>query len=78
MRFGQVLLSIERLQREMPHSGSPTPGERDTGGSARHGALKVSSCQAYDYLLLAGLKAQVRGERAAFGFGLLGAAREVA
>lgn len=64
-RFGQVLLSIERLQREMPggeRGGSPTPGERGEGGSGlqRGNALKVSSCQAYDYLLLAALRAQVR------------------
>lgn len=63
-RFGQVLLSVERLQREMPYSSSPTPGERDASGTARHGALKVSSCQAYDYLLLAALKAQVGARQA--------------
>jgi hypothetical protein len=52
---GQVLLSISRLQREMP----PADGGGDVSGAGR-GTLKVSSCQAYDYLLMAALRAQVR------------------
>jgi hypothetical protein len=57
---GQVLLSIARLQREMPpaEGGGGAPGG-DGNATARANTLKVSSCQAYDYLLMAALRAQV-------------------
>lgn len=56
--LSQVLLSIQRVQREMPSADAGSRGaDADTG--ANRGALKVSSCQAYDYLLLAALRAQV-------------------
>lgn len=51
----QVLLMVQRTQRELPGS----EGAREDGGSDK-GTLKVSSCQAYDYILLAALKTQVR------------------
>lgn len=55
---GQVLLSISRVQREMPAAdGAAAAGD----AAARGGTLKVSSCQAYDYLLMAALRAQVGG-----------------
>jgi hypothetical protein len=50
----QVLLMVQRTQRELP--GYEGPREEATQDK---GTLKVSSCQAYDYLLLAALKAQV-------------------
>jgi len=58
---GQVLLSIARVQREMP----PVEGMGADGGNAtgRANTLKVSSCQAYDYLLMAALRAQLCDER---------------
>lgn len=51
---GKVLLMVQRTQREIPG----TEGPREESGSSK-GVLKVSSCQAYDYILLAALKAQV-------------------
>lgn len=51
---GRVLLMVQRTQRELPGSQGP----REELGSSR-GVLKVSSCQAYDYILFAALKAQV-------------------
>jgi hypothetical protein len=53
--LAQVLLMVQRTQRELP--GYEGPREEATQDK---GTLKVSSCQAYDYLLLAALKAQVR------------------
>ncbi len=63
-RFGQVLLSIERVQRELHDRGSspsPLPGAAPggSGSASKVNALKVSASQTYDYLLLASLKAQV-------------------
>ncbi len=52
----QVLLMIQRTQRELPNSEALARAE-DVGS---RGALKVSACQAYDYVLLAALRAQVR------------------
>jgi hypothetical protein len=61
---GQVLLSISRGQREMPPAeGAGAPGEVDAAGLARGGTLKVSACQAYDYLLMAALRAQMCDEK---------------
>jgi hypothetical protein len=63
---GRVMLTMSRTQRELP------PGAGDLGGGVGRGAggddaggqskatLKVSSCQAYDYILLAALRSQVR------------------
>jgi hypothetical protein len=47
---------IQRTQRELPNSEALARAE-DVGS---RGALKVSACQAYDYVLLAALRAQVR------------------
>ncbi|WIA31955.1 hypothetical protein OEZ86_002812 [Tetradesmus obliquus] len=55
---GKVLLMVQRTQRELP--GYEGPREEATQDK---GTLKVSSCQAYDYLLLAALKAQGCNER---------------
>lgn len=49
---------VQRTQREMPGADGP----RDEPGSSK-GALKVSSCQAFDYILLAALRAQVGCQR---------------
>lgn len=51
---GRVLLMVQRTQRELPG----TEGPREEQGSSK-GVLKVSSSQAYDYILLAALKVQV-------------------
>lgn len=58
LALGQVLLMVQRTQRELP--GYEGPREEATQDK---GTLKVSSCQAYDYLLLAALKAQVSSSR---------------
>lgn len=55
---GKVLLVVQRSQRELPPGAEAA---REESGPGR-GTLKVSSCQAYDYILLAALKSQVRGE----------------
>jgi hypothetical protein len=66
---GQVLLSVSRAQREMPPAdggvGAPAGGEViDAAGLSRGGGtLKVSACQAYDYLLMAALRAQLCDEK---------------
>lgn len=52
---GKVLLVVQRSQRELPPGAE---GPREESGPGR-GTLKVSSCQAYDYILLAALKSQV-------------------
>ena len=71
---GQVLLSISRLQREMPPAEGPGGGGEvpaggggGGGGQARASTLKVSACQAYDHLLMAGLRAQARAAGAGAG-----------
>jgi hypothetical protein len=57
---GRVLLGVARLQRELPPGAAPAcAGMRDDAGGQSKGSLKVSSCQAYDYILLAALKSQV-------------------
>jgi hypothetical protein len=60
---GQVLVSISRVQREMPPAGGGGGGGE--GGGATSGSLKVSSCQAYDFLLMAALRAQARSQAGA-------------
>jgi hypothetical protein len=57
-----VLLMVQRTQRELP--GYEGPREEATQDK---GTLKVSSCQAYDYLLLAALKAQVSSQQGRAG-----------
>jgi hypothetical protein len=54
---GKVLLFVQKTQRELPPGAEGTRGEEAGPGK---GTLKVSSCQAYDFILLAALKSQVR------------------
>jgi hypothetical protein len=56
---GKVLLFVQKAQRELPPGAEGPRGEEATGPGK--GTLKVSSCQAYDYILLAALKSQVGG-----------------
>ncbi|KAF8071059.1 SPBC16D10.01c [Scenedesmus sp. PABB004] len=60
---GKVLLTIQRTQRELPGQGFPEAAAAREEGGASKGTLKVSSFQAYDYVLLAALKAQGCNER---------------
>lgn len=53
---GKVLLFVQKTQRELPPGAEGGRGEEAGPGK---GTLKVSSCQAYDYILLAALKSQV-------------------
>jgi hypothetical protein len=55
----QVLLSVARQQRPMPSADVGRSGEADA--TPHRTTLKVSSCQAYDSLLMAALSSQVRG-----------------
>lgn len=54
---GKVLLFVQKTQRELPPGAEGARGEEAGPGK---GTLKVSSCQAYDFILLAALKSQVR------------------
>jgi hypothetical protein len=56
---GKVLLFVQKTQRELPPGAEGARGEEAGPGK---GTLKVSSCQAYDFILLAALKSQVRSD----------------
>lgn len=58
---GKVLLFVQKAQRELPPGAEGPRGEEAAGPGK--GTLKVSSCQAYDYILLAALRSQVGGRR---------------
>lgn len=74
---GKVLLVVQRSQRELPPGagGDVAGGVLRAGGGGGGGqskaTLKVSSCQAYDYILLAALKSQVRVPQGGAGAQLL-------
>lgn len=53
----QVLLSVQRQQRPMPSADASRSGEADA--TPHRTTLKVSSCQAYESLLMAALRSQV-------------------
>lgn len=60
-RSGQVLLSLQRVQRELLPQEGPGARPEDLAADSR-GQLRVNSCQAYDFLLDAALRAQCCGE----------------
>ena len=54
-----MLLAIQRVQREMPSADLASRGADAAEPSSSKATLKVSSCQAYDHLLVAALRSQV-------------------